>query len=227
MLKVKVCGMRDIANIEALVKLPIQYMGFIFYEKSSRHIDEATTKQLEAAFSFLEFKNLYRHIEKVGVFVNAEEDYILEKVERLQLDYVQLHGRESVFFCEKLAKRDIKIIKAFSVDERFRFTNTDFYQFFCEYFLFDTKGKLPGGNGESFNWKLLENYTGNTPFFLSGGIKKEDASIIKQLDFECLHAIDINSKFETAPALKDIPSIKQFLSDLKESKKTNKSTLKN
>ncbi len=190
-------------------------MGFIFYKKSPRNIDANSEKELLKLLPNLPFKTLMNDVKKVGVFVNAEIDFVLEKVEKFELDYVQLHGRETIFYCEQLKKQGIKIIKAFSVDERFKFTNTDFYQFDCDYFLFDTKGKNAGGNGTQFNWELLKKYNGSTPFFLSGGIGEADAPTIKALDLSQLYAIDVNSKFEIEPALKEVNSLKRFLEPLR------------
>lgn len=210
MLKVKVCGMRDAQNLEEVLDLSIDFVGFIFYEKSSRNVTDFPEEVV--------FNNnpLSRVINKVGVFVDADLQFVKDKVKIHQLDYVQLHGRESVFYCEALKKEGIKIIKAFSVDERFRFTNTDFYSFSCDYFLFDTKGKNPGGNGTMFNWDLLKNYDGETPFFLSGGIDVNSFEKIRALKLDKLFAVDINSKFEIEPALKDVDMLRTFIAGLKQ-----------
>jgi len=211
MLKIKVCGMREEGNIQAISQLSIDFIGFIFYEKSARYVSDFPKD--------LDFKNnpLDRDIYKVGVFVDAPKEEVLDKVKEYGLDYVQLHGRESVFYCEFLKKQGVKIIKAFSIDERFVFTNTDFYAFSCDYFLFDTKGKNPGGNGTQFNWELLKKYDGDTPFFLSGGIDESSATKIRQLDLPKLFGVDINSKFEIKPALKDMDKLRHFVADLKQS----------
>ncbi len=210
MLRIKVCGMRDAQNVRDVLDLSIDFMGFIFYEKSLRHVSHFPS---EVDF---DRNPLDRRIEKVGVFVDADLEFVKDKIRSYQLDYVQLHGRESVFYCESLKKAGVKIIKAFSIDERFRFTNTDFYSFTCDYFLFDTKGKLAGGNGVTFDWDLLNNYDGETPFFLSGGIDVNSVAKIRELKLDKLYGIDINSKFETAPAMKDVDLIRTFIAGVKQ-----------
>ena len=213
--KIKVCGMRNPVNIEAVLDVGVHYMGFIFYESSARHIDEQAELTLRSILPDLPFLSLQNNTKKVGVFVDAPKEYVLDKVEKFELDYVQLHGRESVFYCSALKKEGVKIIKAFSVDERFRFTNTDFYQFDCDYFLFDTKGAKRGGNGTQFNWDLLNQYDGKLPFFLSGGIGAADIEAVQDFKHPQLHAIDVNSKFEIEPALKDVDLLKQFVQNFK------------
>ncbi len=202
-MQVKVCGMRDEQNIKKLESLPVNLMGFIFYEKSPRYVGYQNGVALKAGIS------------KVGVFVNASLDFVLSKVESFGLDFVQLHGNENIFYCHALKQNGIKVIKAFSVDEHFSFTNTEAYQYFCDYFLFDTKGKNPGGNGYAFDWDLLKKYKGTTPFLLSGGIDVAAAVSIKAIQHDRLKGVDINSKFEIEPGFKDIEKIKNFIHDLR------------
>jgi phosphoribosylanthranilate isomerase len=216
-MKVKVCGMRAPENISALLDIPIDFIGFIFYPKSARYIgkkglDKWIGKNAEA----------FGEVKKVGVFVNAEVEEILNAVHDYQLDYIQLHGNESAEYCRELSilwqvssVRKARMIKAFSIDEEFDFSNTEAYAPYCSYFLFDTKGKNPGGNGITFNWSLLEAYQGVTPFLLSGGIDPDSVEEIKALNFPQLSGIDINSRFETAPAVKDIESIRTFIRQVK------------
>ncbi len=205
-LKIKVCGLRMPDNIEAVAELPIDMIGLIFYEKSPRYIN---------ADGFKDLKNVDQT--RVGVFVNAETSYVLEKVGAFELEFVQLHGDESAEYCQDLKSvwPSIKIIKAFSVDEDFDFNITKAYEHAVEFFLFDTKGKNRGGNGKIFNWELLKKYEGNRQFYLSGGIGLEHAESISKLYFPKLVGIDLNSKFEIAPGLKDVEKLKQFLSKLK------------
>lgn len=206
MYKLKVCGMKHLKNIEALVKSKPDFIGFIFYEKSKRFVgDELDISKL----------NTPKSIRKVGVFVNSSIEYILENFKKNKLDLVQLHGNESPEFCNKLYKKDIKISKAFQIDEDFDFSALEAYHGVCDYFLFDTKTKLYGGSGKKFNWKVLEKYDNKKPFFLSGGIDLEDTGAIKSLKKLNIYAIDINSKFEIGPGLKDIEKIKQFKEALK------------
>jgi len=215
--RVKVCGMRERYNVEALCQLPVQYMGLIFYGKSSRFVACENTLGIDPAFlktAFYTKEIIPEKINKVGVFVNEEVEVILEKVEAYQLDYVQLHGQENVFYCKKIKEAGIKIIKAFPVDERFSFTNLAAYEYYCDYFLFDTKGKLPGGNGIQFNWEILQAYDGNTPFFLSGGIGPDTADAIINFKHKQLYAIDINSGFENRPGFKNVDMLSEFLNKI-------------
>lgn len=195
--------MRDPENLQELLKLPIDYVGLIFYKNSKRFVEKVLPK-----FDF-------QGKDKVGVFVNESIEYILEKSQQYNFITIQLHGFETPEFCRKLKEKNFKIIKAFSVDDKFDFSKTKEYEPFCDYFLFDTKGKLPGGNGYTFNWKILESYKGETPFFLSGGINDTHKNILKGLKIKQLHAIDLNSGFEIEPALKDISLLKKFIEDVR------------
>lgn len=194
--------MRKPENIQALTKLPIDFIGFIFYEKSPRNISKTPATETP------------KHISRVGVFVNANLDFVLEKIEAYQLNYIQLHGDETPEYCQQLlAKADIKIIKVFRIGDIL----PDFlleYELFCEYFLFDTKAKQYGGTGKKFNWDILDEYEGKTPFLLSGGISETDVESIKALKFEKLAGLDLNSKFEIEPGLKDVERIERFLEKL-------------
>ncbi|MFV5691934.1 phosphoribosylanthranilate isomerase [Flavobacterium sp. LT1R49] len=195
-MKLKICGMKYPENILEVASLLPDYMGFIFWEKSARYFEDS-------------IPDLPKSIKKVGVFVNASQDEILEKIAKYDLQAVQLHGQESVAFCLDLKDemdRKIEIIKVFSVDEAFNFEVLKPFEAVCDYFLFDTKGKLPGGNGTTFDWKVLENYPSSKPFFLSGGIginEMEDVNEISKTNLP-LYAIDVNSKFEIEPGLKNI-----------------------
>lgn len=208
-MEIKVCGMKHPANVLAVLNLPVNYLGFIFYEKSARFV----TLQATAFTGFDKVGS--QGIHKVGVFVNAPIEAVERRVQEFDLDYVQLHGSENVFYCNELRQKGIRIIKAFSVDESFVFTLTDAYQYDCDFFLFDTKGKNPGGNGVQFDWSILEKYQGQTPFFLSGGIGPKDAEAIKALSFPRLHAIDVNSGFEIEPGLKNVEKLAPFVCDLR------------
>ena len=202
-MKLKVCGMRYPDNINSLSALAPDYMGFIFWEHSKRFVSDETPQ-------------LPQSIKKTGVFVDASMDYILDTIANHQLQALQLHGKESPDFCKKLKSKELEIIKAFSVGKSFEFSDLEAYDPVCDYFLFDTKGYLPGGNGTRFNWSLLRDYPATKPFFLSGGIGPKDqdgiASIIN-LNLP-LYAVDINSKFEDQPAFKNIEMIKQFKATL-------------
>jgi len=199
-MQIKVCGMRDKENISSLLALKPDYIGFIFYDKSKRFV---------ADFPQIEIPST---IKKVGVFVNETIEEIIEKANQHTLDFVQLHGNETPEFCSALSAKNIKIIKAFSVDENFDFSATKPFEKCVSLFLFDTKGNSYGGTGIKFNWELLQNYTGKTPFLLSGGISKNDVAEIKKFKHPAFLGIDINSGFELQPGLKNIKEIKEFKS---------------
>ncbi|MBC7846411.1 MAG: phosphoribosylanthranilate isomerase [Flavobacterium sp.] len=195
-MKLKICGMKYPENILEVGSLLPDYMGFIFWEKSARYFDGS-------------IPTLPKSIKKVGVFVNAPLEEILEKIEKHDLQAVQLHGDESVEFCETLKKNMPKlteIIKVFSILDTFDFAVLKPFESVCDYFLFDTQGKLPGGNGTTFDWKVLENYPSTKPFFLSGGIGMEKMEAVNEILKTNLpvYAIDVNSKFEIEPGLKNI-----------------------
>ncbi len=212
---VKVCGMRDPKNIEALLELPIDLMGLIFYKKSSRNVLDSQAAEIVAASG--------DKVKRVGVFVDEDLDKVIQKVEKFKLEYVQLHGKETPDYCyDLLAKSaktygcsdELQLIKAFSVDEQFDFSITKGYTAYCKYFIFDTKGKNAGGNGFMFDWNLLKQYKGKTPFLLSGGIDAQSAETIKALSLPQLAGIDLNSKFEDSPAMKNIDLLKGFLTEI-------------
>ena len=193
-------------NILEVGALLPDYMGFIFWEKSSRYFDGV-------------IPDLPKSIKKVGVFVNETAEIILAKAQKYDLQAIQLHGHESVAFCqdlrENLKQVQIEIIKVFSVDDDFDFEVLKPFEAVCDYFLFDTKGKLPGGNGTTFDWKVLEKYPSSKPFFLSGGIGIEEMDAVKEITKTNLplYAIDLNSKFEIEPGLKNIELCKNIRRD--------------
>jgi phosphoribosylanthranilate isomerase len=195
-MKLKICGMKYPDNILEVGSLLPDYMGFIFWEKSARYFDGI-------------MPDLPKSIKKVGVFVNENIPVIKEKIAKYDLQAIQLHGKESVEFCLELKNKidhSIEIFKVFSADENFDFSILKAYEPVCDYFLFDTKGKLPGGNGTTFDWRILENYPSPKPFFLSGGIGIEELDSINEISKTNLpiYAIDVNSKFEIEPGLKNI-----------------------
>ncbi len=194
-------------NILEVGSLLPDYMGFIFWEKSARYFDGVIPE-------------LPKSIKKVGVFVNETVEIILAKAQKYDLQAIQLHGQESVEFCQDLKNKienSGEIIKVFSVDDSFNFEVLKPFETVCDYFLFDTKGKLPGGNGTTFDWKVLENYPSSKPFFLSGGIGLEEIDLTKEILTTNLpiHALDLNSKFEIEPGLKDKKILKKFQNNLK------------
>ena len=189
-------------NILEVGSLLPDYMGFIFWDKSARYFDGV-------------LPNLPQSIKKTGIFVNASKEEIVAKVLKYDLQAVQLHGHESVAFCQKLKNtlaKSLEIIKVFSVDSTFDFDQIEPFETVCDYFLFDTKGKLPGGNGTTFDWKVLEQYPSQKPFFLSGGIGWDEIDLVKQIlktDLP-IYAIDVNSKFEIEAGLKDKEKLDRF-----------------
>ncbi len=202
MYKLKVCGMKYPDNIRQLLELKPDFIGFIFYKKSKRYVGHnLNIKKL----------NIPESIKKVGVFVNAEVDEIKENINIHNLNMLQLHGDESPEFCKELKQTGLKISKAFQVDENFDFSVLKPFFSVCDYYLFDTKTKLYGGSGKKFNWKILEKYNNQKPFFLSGGIDLEDVDEIDKLKNLNIFAIDINSKFEISPGVKDIKKNKEFV----------------
>ena len=203
-MKIKICGLKFESNIIDLSKLEPDYMGFIFWEKSKRYVKSSTPN----------LSNM--KIKKTGVFVNAHFENIMDKINIHKLEAIQLHGQESPTFCKKIKNLGIEIIKAFSIDENFNFDILKKYDLFCDYFLFDTKGKSPGGNGIPFNWEILRNYKYKKQFFLSGGIGVESLDAIKKIKNLNLplFCVDINSRFELSPGKKNIELIKSFKNNL-------------
>ena len=197
----KVCGMRNKANVEALSKLPVHMVGLNFYPPSKRYIniDHATNS----------FDSLSEDIELVGVFVQEEFDIVTDYINGYQLDYVQLHGGESSLYCNCM-KELAGVIKVFSVDSSFDFSVTDEFEG-MDYFLFDTKTEDYGGSGKKFSWNKLKEYKGSTPFLLAGGITPDDGEEIMKLDHKQFAGVDLNSRFEDSPAIKNIELIDKFI----------------
>ena len=197
--------MRAPENIKALSALTPDYMGFIFWAPSRRYVSDPTPL-------------LDKNIKKTGVFVDASVDYIQSVINTHQLQAVQLHGEEMPNYCQLIQGFGVEVIKAFSIKDTFDISVLEPYESSGDFFLFDTKGALPGGNGYTFDWRVLKKYPSQKPFFLSGGIGLENTQEIKDLlntDLP-LHAIDVNSKFELAPALKNIDALTQFKNELYE-----------
>ena len=198
--------MRNQSNIEDLVKLKPDYIGFIFYPKSKRFVGELITDEIQALIPV--------YIQKVGVFVDEPFDNLLEKFRSNKLDMIQLHGSELPGYCERLKKLDIPVIKVFSIDSDFDFDTVKPFNPFCDYYLFDTAGDLRGGTGIKFDWNLLSEYKGETPFLLSGGISPEDVESIKEINHPKFAGVDINSKFEISPGLKSLVMVSSFVHKL-------------
>lgn len=195
--------MRNANNIVDVLALGLDYIGFIFYSKSKRFVGEDFDSQIAASIP--------SRVQKVGVFVNADFDYITSKVENYGLQCVQLHGSESPELCTELQEMGVEVIKVFSVGNDFDFERLKAYESCCNYFLFDTKGKDYGGNGITFNWAALENYPSQKPFFLSGGIDLQHLPFLQKWQHPQLYAIDVNSCFEVCPALKNVDRLQELV----------------
>ena len=205
--------MRDSENIRAVEALGVQWIGFIFWPNSLRYVAERP--------AYLPVK-----ARRVGVFVDAPVEKIIQKVEEYAFDLLQLHGHETPQYITTLRSalatlpsqaegdKSILIIKAFNIASAADFKAVANYEEVADYFLFDTKGRSVGGNGEKFDWTILDAYDGTTPFLLSGGIGPDDAGRIRSVNHPLLAGIDLNSRFELSPGLKDITSLCRFLSSL-------------
>jgi phosphoribosylanthranilate isomerase len=207
MIKVKVCGLRDPLNIQAVAGTRADYLGFVFYHRSKRYAgaDLDKTAFFEATAGKV----------KVGVFVNDPPERILESAGKYLLDLVQLHGNEPAQDCEILRRSGLGVIKTFGVEEGFDFGSLLPYLPVCDFFLFDTKSDQLGGTGRKFHWDILRAYGHETPFFLSGGIGPEDAAAIREIRHPAFYGVDINSRFELTPGMKDVDQVKTFINTIK------------
>ncbi len=206
---IKVCGMRQPGNIAQVARLAPDLMGFIFYEPSPRWVGGLAPEALDV---------LPPETRRVGVFVDAPEETILETARRYGLDFVQLHGSESPEMCARLRAGGRGVIKAFGVAAPQDAARAADYDGTCDLYIFDTRSAAHGGTGRKFDHRLLAAYTGSTPYLLSGGIGPEDArTLIVQNDPQCA-GLDINSRFETAPGTKDPEAIRKFMNSVKKQK---------
>ena len=202
-LKLKVCGMRDPENILEVANIAPDFMGFIFYDRSPRYVGDN--------FKMPEFSEVTK---KVGVFVNESTDVMIDTSNKFRLDFLQLHGHESVDQCRELKRAGVGIIKVFSMDNQTDLDLTLPFASVADYFLFDTRGKYYGGNSTTFDWGILNQYHGEVPFFLSGGITPEHIEEVKQIGHSQLWAIDVNSGVEIRPAFKDVEKVKAIRTTL-------------
>ena len=201
-MKIKVCGMRDPENIKAVTALQPDYIGFIFYGKTPRFVGDIDVNVLN---------EIPLGINKVAVFVNETVENIRSVIDKYDFDFIQLHGNETPAFCKSL-KDDAIVIKAFGIDKKFDFEQLSRYKNKADMFLFDTKTDIHGGSGQTFNWRLLNQYKLNLPFFLSGGISPDNLDEIKNIHHPQFYGVDLNSKFEVSPGLKDIEKLKTAFS---------------
>lgn len=196
---IKVCGMRETDNIRDVETLDIDMMGFIFWPKSSRFVNQRPDY-------------LPNRVKRIGVFVDEDPEQVKRLAADYGLDYIQLHGHESLEYIFQLG--GLHIIKAFNISTVEDLLQTQPYEGLVDYFLFDAKGKSVGGNGEKFNWDVLSAYQGSTPFLLSGGIGPDDATRVNAFCHPKCIGIDLNSRFELAPGLKDVAKLKEFMCNL-------------
>jgi len=204
-LKIKVCGMKYPQNIETVSSLNPDMMGFIFHPNSPRYVERLDSKALHS---------IPENILKIGVFVNQKfvDTYLM--IERYKLDGVQLHGDETVEYCKSFKELNLKVLKSFPVSVANDFDYTKEYEGACDYFLFDAKTPDYGGAGIKFDWNILTEYIGMTPFILSGGISIDDIEEIKKINHPKFAGVDINSKFEISPGLKSMVMVSNFVNKL-------------
>lgn len=198
---VKVCGIKEAENCLAIDELQPDLIGMIFYKKSPRFIGKTILPKTKAA--------------KVGVFVNSSLEEIISSAQKHSLQYIQLHGNEPLLLAGKLHKKGMQIIKSFGIETGINNQEMAEWENYCSYFLFDTKSKLHGGTGIQFDWKLLESYQLKTPFLLSGGIGLNDAPALKKIKHPAFYGVDINSKFELEPGIKNIEQVKSFINEIR------------
>jgi phosphoribosylanthranilate isomerase len=202
----KVCGMREKDNILQLVQLPVDYIGFIFHPQSPRYVGENIHKSI--------IDLIPDTIKKVGVFVNRPVKEVLRIAKENQLQCIQLHGNEIPDYCNAIKEEGFTVIKAFKAVPELLTCETANYRFAADYFLFDSPTPNFGGSGQKFDWQILMQQKLYLPFFLSGGISLDDIEDIKNLEIPGLFALDINSRFEITPGLKDVEKIKNFIEAL-------------
>jgi phosphoribosylanthranilate isomerase len=206
-MKIKVCGLRDPGNIKAIAALEPDYMGFIFYGSSPRYVHELQVDALES---------IPHTINKTAVFVNESAETINDLIDKYNFDFIQLHGDESPEFCNSLRDKAI-VIKAFGVNNDFDFKQLNKYKNKVDLFLFDTKTESYGGSGKTFDWGILDNYELEIPFFLSGGISPENIEEVKYITHPQFYGVDLNSKFEITPGLKDLEKLEKAFNTIKQS----------
>ncbi len=203
-LEIKVCGNNNPKNLRGVCDLKPDYIVFIFYDKSKRFVQNTNAVG----------KNGSCKAKRVGVFVNASASYIMQVVNKFELDIIQLHGDESSDFCQEMS--EIRpVFKAFQINSNFNYGILTHYKSACNKFLFDTASNMYGGSGKKFDWQLLDKYKLDIPFLLSGGIGPEDLPNIKVISHPMFSGIDLNSRFETTPGVKDIARLSTFINNIR------------
>jgi phosphoribosylanthranilate isomerase len=207
---IKVCGLRDPENIRQVAAIPgIDLIGLIFYPPSPRFVDSVATAEAVADLTT---------VKAVGVFVNEQPEVVVLKAAQYHLNYIQLHGSEKPKYMANLRKLlpfSIKLIKAFSIKTEEDLLQTSGYEAHCEYLLFDTPTSGYGGSGRTFDWNILQYYSGSIPFLLSGGIGPDSHESLHHFHHRLWVGIDLNSRFETAPAVKDVELLSGFIQNIK------------
>lgn len=231
---IKVCGMRDAKNIWDVEALGIDMIGFIFWPKSSRFVQmisshagiipdysqERLTRVAKAEDK--QAQPTHGRVKRVGVFVDEMPQTIITYVYNYELDYIQLHGSEEPVLIDNLRRTlvpdiapHVKFIKAFGINSEEDLKQCEAFEGRADMFLFDTRTPLKGGSGVKFDWSVLQAYHGNTPFLISGGIGPDDAERVKAFRHPMFAGIDLNSRFETAPAMKDVEKLRKFVENVR------------
>jgi phosphoribosylanthranilate isomerase len=197
---IKICGMRYMENIQSVSRYHPDFMGFIFYPQSPRYVKEDESLPVIQA-----------NIKKVGVFVDQSWEEMIHLIDKHKLDGVQFHGHESEEMTARMKQRGLIVIKAFRIDRDFDFSLLSRYEAAVDYFLFDTKGKVPGGTGQTFDWSLLQYYSGSVSFLLSGGLSEQNIQQAVELKHARLAGVDLNSGVEISPGIKDLKKLSRVI----------------
>jgi phosphoribosylanthranilate isomerase len=205
-LKIKICGMREPANIMAVARLAPEYMGFIYYPRSKRYAGELSPDVL---------LGIRESIRKTGVFLDASVYDVLSISARMGFQAIQLHGKESPDECQLIRKEGYELLKVFNMGMQGAFDNMDEYLEVADLFLFDSGGQANGGTGLKFDWEQLENYHHDTPYMISGGIGADDADKLLSIRYTGLYGADLNSRFETQPGVKNIQALAGFIQKIR------------
>lgn len=211
-LMIKICGMREPDNILKVANLEPDLMGFIFYPASLRYVSLTSDPDI--------FEGIPAGIRKAGVFVNTGSDMLIRTIRKFSLDIVQLHGNETPEICRQMKQEGVQVIKTFNIKAGEDFKLCSDYISCTDYFLFDSLTSGYGGSGKKFNWKLLDSYEQDHPFFLSGGIAPGDADAILKINNPAFYGIDVNSKFEVRPGVKDLEMLKEFICNIRNNNKS-------
>ena len=218
MIKAKVCGINNSENLKSLLTLPVDMIGFIFDKSSERNCILSPEEVIKA------FSNKTLTCKKVGIFTDAPLTEVLQKHEEYDLDYIQLNGKENIFYCQLLREHQLKLIKTFSIDNNFCFSNTSAYSFFCDYFVFDYDRHKEDASSESFDYSNLRKYKGKKPYFLSSDFGLNDVEVIRDIESKLLSFVNLNQAFEIQPGYKNLDLVADFIYRIKrpESFSTNR-----